>query len=430
MLATGVKALLGADTRFARSEALLARALDVIPGGTGTFSKSRTTYPPGVSPLYLERGEGCRVWDVDGNEFLDFGSVLTAVLLGYRDPDVEAAVDAQRKAGVLFGLPHPVEIRVAELLIEMIPCAASVRFGKNGSDATSMAIRLARAYTGRDHVATCGYHGWQDWSVGVSGRNLGVPQAVRDLTHAFRYNDLPSLERIFEARPAQVACVIMEPMNHAYPEAGFLEGVRDLCHENGALLIFDEVITGFRFGLGGAQEHFGVEPDLATFGKGLANGYPLSALVGRHDVMSLMERVHCSFTYSGETLSLAAAEATLLKLRREKVPDRLAEFGRKLLVGANEIAGRLELDLSCTGHPAWSFLRFRDQAQKTLYLQEVFARGVLCLGQHSMQYAHGDDEVEFLLYVYRKVFAILKEFEGRETEALRVPVLDGSFRIR
>jgi glutamate-1-semialdehyde 2,1-aminomutase len=415
---------------FRASEALLARALSVIPGGTGTFSKSRTAYPVGVSPLYLEQGHGCHVWDVDGNQFLDFGSALTAIILGYRDPDVDAAVRAQLEDGVIFGLPHEVEVRVAEFVREMVPCAEMVRFGKNGSDATSGAVRLARAYTGRDHVATCGYHGFADWSIGVSGRNAGVPQAVRDLTHPFVFNDIESLRHIFRDRPGQVACVIMEPMNHTYPEPGFLEAVRDLCHENGALFILDEVITGFRFALGGAQEFFDVTPDLATFGKGLANGYPLSAVAGRADIMRKMVDVHFSFTYSGECLSLAAAEATLLKLRRSHVPGYLAEMGSRLQRGANDLASKHGLDLACTGHPSWTFLRFRDQAQKTLYLQEIFARGILCLGQHAMQWAHAEEDVDRLLAVYDEVFPILKEFEGRETERLRCRPLDGSFRIR
>jgi len=209
--------------RYANSEAQLARALRTIPLGSQTFSKSKTQYPLGVSPFFIQRALGSHVWDVDGNEYIDLVNSLAAVTLGYNDPDVTQAVEHQLKDGVIFSLPHPVEVEVAEKLVEMVPCAEQVRFGKNGSDATSGAIRLARAHTRRDHVAVCGYHGWQDWYIGSTTRHLGVPQTTRDLTHAFRYNDLESLHQIFRAFPGQVAAVILEPMNVTFPEPGFLQ---------------------------------------------------------------------------------------------------------------------------------------------------------------------------------------------------------------
>ena len=262
--------------RYAQSEALLARAEQVIPLGSQTFSKSRIAYPHGVSPFFIERGQGCQVWDVDGNQYLDFVSSLLCVTLGYADADVNSAVSRQLADGVIFSLPHKLETEVAEQLVELIPCAEQVRFGKNGSDATAAAIRLARAVTGREHVAVCGYHGWQDWYIGSTTRDLGVPAAVKALTHSFSYNNLASLEALFSQYP--LAAVILEPMNLNWPEPGFLEGIRALCDRHGAVLIFDEIITGFRFAIGGAQQLFGVTPDLACFGKGMANGLPISAL--------------------------------------------------------------------------------------------------------------------------------------------------------
>jgi glutamate-1-semialdehyde 2,1-aminomutase len=210
---------------------------------------------------------------------------------------------------VIFSLPHPIEAEVAELICEMVPCAEMVRFGKNGSDATSGAIRLARAFTGRDRVAVCGYHGWQDWYIGSTARHRGVPKATRDLTHTFAYNDLTSLDALLDAHAGEFAAVILEPMNVTDPAPGFLEGVKQRAHRHGAVLVFDETITGFRYANGGAQQLFGVTPDLATFGKGLANGYPVSAVAGRREIMKLMEEIFFSFTFGGEALSLAAARA-------------------------------------------------------------------------------------------------------------------------
>ena len=425
--------------RYARSEALLARALETIPLGTQTFSKSRTQYPHGVSPYYLTRGHGAHVWDADGHEYVDYIMSLCAVTLGYGDTDVTAAVKAQLEDGVILSLPHPLEIEVAERIVEMVPCAESVRFGKNGSDATSGAVRVARAFTGRDRVAACGYHGWQDWSIGATARNLGVPKATRELTHTFTYNDLASLEKLFAAHPGEFACVILEPMNVAYPKPGFLEGVAERTRAHGAVLVFDETITGFRYANGGAQELFGVTPDLATFGKGLANGYPLSAVAGRADIMKLMEEVFFSFTFGGELLSLAAAAATLDKLRREPVVATVARRGEALLAGVRERIAKHDCGafLSLSGHPAWSFLLMTDAGKctmwelKTLFEQEMFAHGVLAYGTHNLSYAHGDAEIDTLVRAYDEVFPLLKRaVECGAKELLRCEPLQPLFRVR
>src|SRR5207302_3507040 len=266
--------------RYQKSDALLKRALGIIPLGTQTFSKSKTQYALYVYPFVIAEAEGSHVWDVDGHQYIDFVNGLGAVTLGYNDPDVNRALQKQLEQGVIFSLPHPIEIEAAEEITKMIPCAEMVRFGKNGSDATAGAVRLARAYAKRDHIAVCGYHGWQDWYIGTTSRSLGVPEATRKLTHKFTFNDLDSLRAIFKEWPGQVAAVMMEPMNMTEPKTGFLESVKELAHEQGSLLIFDETITGFRFSNGGAQDYFHVTADLATFGKGIANGYPLSAVTG------------------------------------------------------------------------------------------------------------------------------------------------------
>ena len=428
------------SARYRASEEMLERALRTIPLGSQTFSKSLTQFPRGASPFFLVRGDGSRVWDVDGNEYLDFTNGLAAITLGYGDPDVTAAVARQLQDGVIFSLPHPLEVHVAEKIVEMVPCAEQVRFGKNGSDATSGALRLARAYTGRERVAVCGYHGWQDLYIGSTARNRGVPAAVRALTHAFEYNRAETLEKALLEHPGEFAAVVLEPMNVAYPARGFLESVQELARRHGSLLVFDETITGFRFANGGAQELFGIVPDLATFGKGLANGYPVSAVAGRRDVMRLMEEIFFSFTFGGETLSLAAALATLKKLQREPVVRTLAERGSTLM---SQLGPLLESSgasrfLQLSGHPSWSFLTFRDTERstlwelKTLFLQETLARGIITLGTHNLSYAHSAADVERLLAVYAEILPHMTQLdaEGGVRRALRCEPLQPLFRVR
>lgn len=403
--------------RYNESERLLERALKTIPLGSQTFSKSKTALPHGVSPYFAERAAGARFWDVDGNEFIDFVNGLCCVTLGYRDPDVDGAVRRQMENGVIFSLPHRLEMEVAELLVEHIPCAEMVRFAKNGTDATSGAIRVARAYTGRERVAVCGYHGWQDWYIGSTTRDLGVPEAVKSLTHQFSYNNLDSLRTLLGQYPREFAAIILEPMNVTPPQAGFLEGVRSLASEHGTLLVFDETITGFRYHIGGAQACFGVTPDLATFGKGIANGYPLSALVGRAEYMNIVEDIFFSGTFGGETLSLAAARAVLHKLATEPVIETLRARGQQVVDGVTAILAKhgLAQKIGVSGHPSWSFLQFRDSAPytvwqiKTLFIQEVFKRGIYTLGTHNMSYAHSEADVAHLLGCYEEVFALIAD---------------------
>ena len=426
--------------RYRRSEELLARAEKTIPLGTQTFSKSRTQFPYGVSPFYAARAEGSRLWDADGNEYIDFISSLASVTLGYNDPDVTAAVRRQLEDGVIFSLPHQIEIEVAEIIVDLVPCADAVRFGKNGSDATAGCVRIARAFTGRDRVAVCGYHGWQDWYIGSTARHRGVPDATRALTHRFEYNNLDSLRQLLTQHPNEFACVVMEPMTAVAPAEGFLEGVAELTRKHGALLVFDEVITGFRFANGGAQEYFGVTPDLTALGKGIANGYPLSAVAGRGDVMKLMEEIFFSFTMGGEALSLAAAKAALTKIKREPVVATLRRRGERILAGVNELIKKHGIGhfARTAGHPAWTFLIMADTPThsqyeiKTLFQQETLARGIMTLGTHNLTYAHSDADVDRLFQVYDEVFPILREAvdEGAMKQYLKCAPLQPLFRVR
>lgn len=426
--------------RYQKSEHLLQRALKTIPLGTQTFSKSKTQYPFGVSPYFIERAQGSHAWDVDGNEYIDFINSLAAVTLGYNDPDVTKAVQAQLQQGTIFSLPHPIEVLVAEKIVEVVPCAEMVRFGKNGSDATSGAIRVARAYTRRDRVAVCGYHGWHDWYIGSTARDLGIPAATKALTHKFLYNDIESLHQLFQEYPGEIAAVILEPMNVFFPKDDFLGKVKELTHQNGSLLVFDETITGFRYAIGGSQEYFGITPDLATFGKGLANGYPVSALTGKAEVMRVVEDIFFSFTFGGETLSLSAALATINKLQREPVIQTMTARGEAILTDVQALIDRYDIGhiFSLSGHPTWSFLLIKDIAPysqwqiKTLFLQEMFARGILTLGTHNLSYGHAETDVHSLLAVYEEVLPLIGALvDNKELESyLRCQPLEPLFKVR
>ena len=426
--------------RYSASEAMLTRARKVIPLGSQTFSKSITQYPLGVSPYFAERAKGSKLWDADGNEYVDFINALASVTLGYGDPDVTEAVEAQLKDGTIFSLSHRLEAEVAELICAVVPSAEMVRFGKNGSDATTGAIRVARAATGRDHVLMCGYHGWQDWSIGTTARNKGIPAATRALTHTFPYNDLPAFEAKLAELSGQVAAVILEPMNVAEPQPGYLQGLKDRTHAAGAVLVFDETITGFRFAAGGAQEKFGVTPDLTTLGKGIANGYPLAAVCGRRELMMEMEEIFFSFTMGGEALSLAAGKAAISKLMREPVIDTLRGQGTKVANGTAERVARhgLASFAQVCGDPTWSFLILGDAPTatafelKTLFMQEMLARGILTLGTHNMSYAHSDADIAKLMTAYDEVFPMLTDAatNGALKQLLKCEPLVPLFKVR
>ena len=406
---------------YKKSEELLKKALKLIPLGSQTFSKSITQLPFGVSPYFVEKAKGAYFWDIDNNKYLDFSNALASVTLGYCDPDVDSAVKKQMEYGVTFSLPHTLEVDVAKMLIDAIPCAEQVRFAKNGTDATSGAVRVARAFTGKERVAVCGYHGWQDWYIGSTTKNLGVPKCVQNLTHTFKYNNIDSLASILEEYPKEFAAIIMEPMSGEYPKDNFLEKVKELAHNSGALLIFDETVTGFRVSNGGAQELFGVIPDLATFGKGLANGYPLSAVVGREKYMSVMKDIFFSGTFGGETLSLAAAKAVLEKIKKEKVLEHLNKLGMYLHKELDQLLIKLDVEsfVSYTGHPSWSFLIFKDQDNatswelKTFFMQEMFRRGIFTIGAQTLSYAHTKEDMNKLLHAYKEVFSIMKDYIER-----------------
>ena len=384
---------------FARSNELYERASRTVPLASQTFSKSAMMYVRGAAPLFLERGEGARVWDVDGNAYIDFVLGLLPVVLGYKDPDVDAAIRAQLDRGITFSLATELEIELSEMLTRLIPCAEMVRFGKNGSDATTAAIRLARAHTGRDRIALCGYHGWHDWYIGTTARHLGVPQAVRELSDTFTYNDADSLECLVKARLGQIAAVIMEPALAVDPAPGFLQAVREICDREGIVLVFDEIITGFRMHLGGAQAVYGVTPDLSSFGKAMANGMPISAIVGKREIMRQMEDVFVSGTFGGECLSLAAAIATINKIEKVDAIGRTRAVGRRLAKGVAKILKRHDLaEIYGVSGPDWRPLVLPEGTVDrilavSLLRQELNENGILSIDAINLCLAHDDEAV-------------------------------------
>jgi glutamate-1-semialdehyde aminotransferase len=401
---------------LSRSAELLERARGLIPGASQTVSKGPTQWAQGVAPSFVERAQGVTVWDVDGNEYLDFPMGLGPVILGHAYPAVNEAIERQLKDGITYTLPHRLEVEVAERIAELVPCAERVRFGKTGSDATSAAVRVARAVTAREHVIVMGYHGWHDWYVGSTSRRRGVPRAVTALVETVGFGDIDALRAALEARPGEVACVVLEPVGLREPHAGELQAICDITREHGALIVFDEVISGFRLAPGGAQERYGAVPDLACFGKAFGNGMPVSALAGRGVYMDVLEEVFFSGTHGGEALSLAAVRATLDVMRDEPVHEHLWRLGGVLQDGLRERIAAHGLDgvVTASGAAPWTLVVVREphpEAEglpaKTLLQQELLRRGVLFNGSNFIAYAHTDADIERALNAYDEAFGIL-----------------------
>ncbi len=438
--AADIAAIPAGQRSYDRSKAMLESAEQVIPLGSQTFSKSKVQFPPGAAPLFLTHGSGGRVWDVDGNEYVDLVNGLLAVVLGYQDADVDRAIRAQLANGISFSLATELEQQLARALVRLVPCAESVRFAKNGTDATSAAVRIARAHTGRDRIITCGYHGWQDWYIGATTRHKGVPDAVRALTHVAPYNDLAAVEQLLLRHKGEFAAMVMEPANVVPPAPGYLQGLKDLLHSHGALLVFDEVITGFRFAKGGAQALFGVTPDMASLGKAMGNGMPISAIAGRADLMREMEEIFFSATFGGEALSLAAALAVVEKIEREPVIETLWANGALLRQGVSDLLKARGLDglIKLNGFDPWVLLGIEPHehatpfATKTVLIYELAARGVLTVGSYNVSYAHTAADLAHVLGAWRGALDELAAMlaRGPLPPQMKVPPLEPVFRVR
>jgi glutamate-1-semialdehyde aminotransferase len=420
------------------SRRLLERARRLIPGASQTMSKGPTQWVQGVAPNYVARASGVRVWDVDGNEYLDLPMALGPILLGHAHPAVNEAIAGQLRDGITYTLPHPLELEVADRIAAVVPGAERVRFAKSGSDATSAAVRVSRASTGRDRVIVAGYHGWHDWYIASTSRRLGVPAAVRELIASVPFGNLDALRDALRRTPGEVACVMVEPAGAQEPEPGYLHDLIALTHEHGALAVFDEVITGFRLAPGGAQERYGVAADLVCFGKALGNGMPISALVGRAEHMDLLEDVFFSGTHGGEALSLAAARATLDVLASEPVHEHLWRLGGVLGDGVRTAIARHGLSewVTCSGAAPWTIVAVRETEPgrdvlpaKSLLQQEMIKRGVLFNGSNFISYAHTDADIAEALDAYDAALHRLASALPNDVEArLEGPPVGEVFR--
>ena len=353
-----------------------------------------------VFPRFAVRAQGCEIVDESGRTFIDWANAWGPVLLGYRHPAVEQAIRDQLEAGPTMSLMHPVELDVARALTEMVPCAEMVAFGKNGSDVVTAAVRLARAATGREVIVQCGFHGFHDWYTCLYQNCLGMPSALRPLIETFSYDNLDELEALLDRLQGQVAAIVMEPVNMLIPQPGYLEGVRELADRHGALLVFDEMVTAFRLANGGAQEMFGVTPDIACFGKGMANGMPVTAVVGKSRFMRHLPHVAYGMTFRGETLSLAAADATLSVLRDEPVVEHLARVGSRLRQAFDEMCAERGIEGRLSGPDARLTVVFDPQGDvradrlTTMFVQECAVHGVLTTGTLLPSYALDDDALD------------------------------------
>jgi len=412
------------NLNYSKNNQLGEKARLLIPGGAHTYSKGDDQFPSNA-PKIIDRGYGCTLWDVDGNEFTDLAMSLGTVLLGHAYEPVLEAVRKEIVKGVNFCRPSLIEGELAELLVDIIPSAEMVKFGKNGSDATTAAVKLARAYTGRKYVVRCqddAFNSIHDWFIGSTVLTRGVPKEVQALTLKFKYNDLESCQRLFDQYPGEIACFLLEPVSMDVPQAGFLESLKTLCEKNGALLIFDEVVSGFRFALGGVQEMVGVTPHLSAFGKGMANGFSTSALVGQREFMRLggiehdQERVFLlSTTHGGETHSLAAAIATINEIRNNNIIDHFWHTGQQLMDGVIAVAKEVgaEQYVNVSGYSVKPGFSFNDESgqvsmvARTLFLQETIARGLL-MPYVVPSYAHKQENIVFAIECIREALIVMK----------------------
>jgi len=411
-----------------KSKELYERARKIIPGASQTGSKRPESFAPGAFPIYIQRGKGSHVWDVDGNEYIDYISGVGPISLGYCYPAIDQAIKKQLKDGIIFSLMHPVEIEAAQAIIDSVPCAEMVRFFKTGAEATAAAVRLARAYTGREKIANFGYHGWLDvWTAELipSLSAKGVPKILKDYIFSFSYNDFDSpksLKKILEEHKKEIACIVMSPISYYEKmKDNYLQWVRELADKYGALLVFDEIVTGFRLSLGGAQEYFRIIPDLACFAKGVASGPPVTVLAGKRKFMEGMKALQITTTYGGEALSLAAIVAAIKEYREKNVSKYLWEQGEKLMQGLNKIAKKIGIRAEWVGYAPISMFRFLEEERlakdvMSLFLKECAKRGVLFRrgGPVYITYSHTDEDIEKTLEVGNQALQIVKKAKEQE----------------
>lgn len=408
---------------------LYQKAEELIPGGTQLLSRRPSRFAYGVSPVYAERARGARFWDVDGKEYIDWVSGIGAIILGYCDPIVDEAVIRQIQRGTMTSINHELELELAERLVDRIPCAEMVRYAKGGGEACAMAVRIARGTTGRDKVLFCGYHGWHDWYLAAnlaeeSSLNahlfsgiepIGVPRALEGTAIPFPYGNLNALGELLEANRGEVAAVIMEPLRSEEPPPEYLTGVASLVREHAAVLIFDEVSTGFRPSAAGVQPMVGITPDMAVFAKSISNGYPMGAVVGRRDVMEPAARMFISSTNWSDPIGLTAAITTVQEVEAHDVPAHCQALGQKLKAGIAQAAAETGLPVKCVGvdyHPTLQFAADEESLKTklaTLYIQEMAKRGCHGYPAFYLNAAQKDPEIKQVLQAITETFALIAQ---------------------
>jgi len=431
-----------------KGQKLWKKAKTLIPGGNQLLSKRAEMFLPDNWPAYYSKAKGVHVWDLDGRKYLDMSIMgIGACMLGYADPDVNAAVSRAVKRGTMATLNAPEEVELAELLCEIHPWAEMVRYARAGGEAMAIAARIARASTGRDVIAFCGYHGWADWylatnlkdSKGLNDHLLagleakGVPQGLRGSILPFRYNHVEELESIIEDNKGKVAAIIMEPLHGTEPTRGFLEKVRAIADDAGAVLIFDEITMGFRLTGGGAHLLYGIDPDMAIFSKGISNGYPMAAIIGRRNIMQAAQDTFISSTYWTERIGPTAALATIKKLRAKNASKHMKEIGEAVREIWSELGEKHGVDLEIAGLPVLSVLKFlgKDgQALRTLYTQEMLVRGILASHLFYPSLAHTKAHVATYLNAADDAFAVLADAVQKDDVLTRLkgPVAHTGFQ--
>lgn len=412
---------------FLRSKQLLQKACELTPLGSQTYSKSYRYFCQGVSPAFIEKGKGCYLWDVDGNKYIDFICALGAVLVGYNDERVNRAIIKQLEKGISFSQPSKLSVELAERLTGIIPGAEMVRYLKNGSDATSSAVKLARAYTGKDIIGVCGYHGMQDWYISSTPNNKGVPDKLKEFVFTFNYNDINSIKQFFDKYNGKIAALILEPIQANGPENDFLKKLKEIAHKNSALIIFDEVISGFRYALGGAAQLYDVVPDLTAFGKGLSNGMPLSVVSGKKEILNMVEtdNVFISTTFGDEALSLASAIETLNILSEKGTYEKIWGLGNRMLEGMRNIISKYKLNgiIEVSGLAPHGGLSFADSGSleytdvQSVYQQKVTEDGFLTIGINNICLSHTEREVDLFLNSSDEGMALVKKAVEKDSTA-------------
>ena len=422
--------------KLKNSKKLFKKVIKKIPLASQTFSKSYLFFDKNHSPLFNTKGKRQYVFDNDGNKYLDLINALGSVSIGYSIPEINKKISNGLQNGITFSLSHPIELEVAEQISKCVKSAEMVKFGKNGSDVTTAAIRLARHYTKKNKIAVCGYHGWHDWYISSTSMNSGIPDYISKDIYKFEYNNLASLKKLFNKN--DFAAVIIEPLSINLPKNNFLKEIEILCKKNNTLLIFDEICTGFRVSIGGAQKIYNVVPDLTTLGKGMANGMPISALVGKRKIMNTAENIFFSSTFGGETLSLISCLETIKFMQKRKTINKNIKFGEKIKDELNKyliFLGLFEI-IEISGHPAWLFLKIKENKKistnliRSYIFQEMVKNEILFLGSFNINYSFSEKNILKIINVCKKLFYNIKLNHNNLSKITYYKLPESIFKVR